>query len=591
MTTYDDARTAINSKIISGAIAHITPAKLNEVLNDIINAAEDELGVVWSAMTLSEDSDNVTIGFEDGHDGDWLYESFPADAPYANTIIGSGAKRTGDVWRATVVGAMAATKIVEGHRYEAIGQGALRHTRYVERSTVTGTLAGQWGGADLSLDPLGRYYYHDIAYNLGVTVWDPAWDFESLETNNPGIRAQIAAWFDTNPWATATTDFARNTFYGRDSGVQIIKGVRNANSGYRSGALGLFVNYCSNFGESAGHDNLFGDGNSTWGNEAGRGNQTGHNNTAGGRQSLYHFRTNSRNTGLGYRAGWGASGGDKNLYLGPYSGGHDIAVSHAGRFYVQSDASFSLLVGDLVNGKLGLGKGLLYGDLSAIDGLILRQSAAVGGAAYNSANRMLVLESSTGNTGMTIKTTNAYSGGIAFADDGDNNQGLISYDHATDIMEFRANNAAAFRLGATEATSLLPLVVPDDPYAPGWDGSTHAPTKNAVFDLAAQFRPTHVGFAIEFPDNKTYVIRLKSAIAGTITETTTKCSSGSCTATFKINGVNLGGTANAVSSSEQSRAHSSANVVAVGDDIEVTISGNSSCLDLVASILMTRTLS
>ena len=77
---------------------------------------------------------------------------------------------------------------------------------------------------------------------------------------------------------------------------------------------------------------------------------------------------------------------------------------------------------------------------------------------------------------------------------------------------------------------------------------------------------------------------LKSAHALTITETTTICTSGTATATFKINTTALGGTANSVSSSEQSQSHSSANVVAVGDDIVVTISSASSCTDASFSV-------
>jgi len=96
---------------------------------------------------------------------------------------------------------------------------------------------------------------------------------------------------------------------------------------------------------------------------------------------------------------------------------------------------------------------------------------------------------------------------------------------------------------------------------------------------------------ITVPANKSYTIRLKAATGGTITETTTKSASGTCTATFNINTTALGGTANAVSSTEQSQAHSSANVFVAGDDIVVTLSANSSCLDLAFSLKYTRALS
>lgn len=91
--------------------------------------------------------------------------------------------------------------------------------------------------------------------------------------------------------------------------------------------------------------------------------------------------------------------------------------------------------------------------------------------------------------------------------------------------------------------------------------------------------------------NGDYMVFLKMPHGGTITETTTRCTSGTATATFKINTTPLGGTANAVSTSEQSQAQASSNVFAAGDDIVITISSNSSCTNMSFMIKYTRTLS
>jgi hypothetical protein len=88
--------------------------------------------------------------------------------------------------------------------------------------------------------------------------------------------------------------------------------------------------------------------------------------------------------------------------------------------------------------------------------------------------------------------------------------------------------------------------------------------------------------------DKTYKLVVKAAHAGTITEATTISESGSCTATFKINTTALGGTANSVSSSESSQAHASSNSFSAGDDIQLTVSGNSSCLGLSFTLKYTR---
>lgn len=92
------------------------------------------------------------------------------------------------------------------------------------------------------------------------------------------------------------------------------------------------------------------------------------------------------------------------------------------------------------------------------------------------------------------------------------------------------------------------------------------------------------------PSNKDYQIVVNAAHGGTITDVTTRSASGTCTATFKINTTALGGTANSVSSTEQTQSHASANVFAAGDDIVITVSSNSSCADMSFTIKYTRTL-
>lgn len=90
--------------------------------------------------------------------------------------------------------------------------------------------------------------------------------------------------------------------------------------------------------------------------------------------------------------------------------------------------------------------------------------------------------------------------------------------------------------------------------------------------------------------DKDYRIVIKAAHGGTFTETTTRSESGTCTATFKINTTALGGTANSVSTTEQSQAHASANAFSAGDDIVITVSSNSSCEGMSFTMKYTRTL-
>lgn len=91
---------------------------------------------------------------------------------------------------------------------------------------------------------------------------------------------------------------------------------------------------------------------------------------------------------------------------------------------------------------------------------------------------------------------------------------------------------------------------------------------------------------IPVPVNSSYRIIQKATFPFSIQETTSICSSGTCTATFTKNAVAIAGTANAVSSAEQSQAHT--DTFAVGDDLGVTVSANSACLNMALNVKIRR---
>lgn len=79
-------------------------------------------------------------------------------------------------------------------------------------------------------------------------------------------------------------------------------------------------------------------------------------------------------------------------------------------------------------------------------------------------------------------------------------------------------------------------------------------------------------FLIEAPTASDYRVIVNAGTGFKITSVTTVCASGTATLTVKINTTALGGTANSVSSTEQTQPHTSANTAAVGDDIVFTFS-------------------
>ncbi len=112
-----------------------------------------------------------------------------------------------------------------------------------------------------------------------------------------------------------------------------------------------------------------------------------------------------------------------------------------------------------------------------------------------------------------------------------------------------------------------------------------------IYSGAAWARYAVVEFVaghIDTAANKDYTVVVDFPYAATITQATTQSGAGTCTATFKINATALGGTANAVSTTKQSQNHTTANALAVGDKLVMTVSANSSCTDLAYRITYTR---
>lgn len=107
-----------------------------------------------------------------------------------------------------------------------------------------------------------------------------------------------------------------------------------------------------------------------------------------------------------------------------------------------------------------------------------------------------------------------------------------------------------------------------------------------IDELAVDF----ISGLIETPADQQYILITNVPYGGIITETTTRCISGTCTATFKIGGTDLGGTANSVSTSEDVQAHASDNTFSSGNRILLVVSSNSSCSFMSFTIKFTKTL-
>ena len=129
-------------------------------------------------------------------------------------------------------------------------------------------------------------------------------------------------------------------------------------------------------------------------------------------------------------------------------------------------------------------------------------------------------------------------------------------------LETELNAASAAIAGLTDATGALQLVAVEQ----------------------AHSEP----FLIEFADNKSYTF-VSWGYPWTIDSVVTKCTAGTCTVTVSIDGVSLGGTANAASTAEQTQVHTTANTVATGQDIAITVSANAAAEGVSVTLIGRRT--
>lgn len=108
-----------------------------------------------------------------------------------------------------------------------------------------------------------------------------------------------------------------------------------------------------------------------------------------------------------------------------------------------------------------------------------------------------------------------------------------------------------------------------------------------VYWLSGEPMTLPVGFTWSFigtATDRVYTAVLKAPFAFKITSVTSKCTSGTATATVKIDTTALGGTANAVSSTEQTQPHTSANNVSADQDVTITFSSSSTPIDPIITI-------
>lgn len=267
-----------------------------------------------------------------------------------------------------------------------------------------------------------------------------------------------------------------------------------------------------------------------------------------------------------------AVGGD-SVGITPVPG----AASDQGTSAVEAtnDALLNRQLSDVI-AALGTGSSANVAVLNQIAAAIT--SDIIGGSTGTTANRVLVAKGTTGRALQAANTSLDPSTGAATFPSGGALQTGTGAGNTLLLRAYDVDGAAYTTFGTLTANN-----TPTFDLAP-------ATTKGGA-GIATTSQIEYGAWLIPFLDDGDYRVVINIPYGLTITSTTSRCTAGTATATFKINTTALGGTANAVSTSEQTQSHSSDNVMAVGDDLVITVSASSGCQNATLAFAATRVLS
>jgi len=118
-------------------------------------------------------------------------------------------------------------------------------------------------------------------------------------------------------------------------------------------------------------------------------------------------------------------------------------------------------------------------------------------------------------------------------------------------------------------------------------GNIKQSASGATTGVVKQTQPDFISVFVPKVVNGDIVLSQKLPYGVTITSSVTDCGSGTCSVRLKLDGSNVGSTANSVSTSEQEQTHSTANTGSSGQTLVATVSSNSSCLNMALQVNLT----
>ncbi|EKT4565710.1 tail fiber domain-containing protein [Pseudomonas putida] len=391
----------------------------------IFTGPEMMYDIFRTSLYLTPESYTDEIGFPGGDQGN------------LTVMISPGGKKTGKLNRCTFYGTQGPRQAIELNRCEGIGNGTLMFTQFAERATAVGTIAFQYLGCS---DP-GANNHGWWSNAGGFTPGQVGWDYQGMETRNPGIGAKIAAF---DGYATKVTDVGRSVAVGRNAfnGTVLARGCLAL--GYRAGAGCFAVENLTCLGSDVFRDGVFLSYSVGYGTFAGARWQEGSRNTVGGYNAAANTIRGSNNTLDGAFAGYDFADLNGVILIGVGAGNAIGGSSLSNVLAIGPDGYAPLISGRL--GEFAAGVNIMPAD---IRGTFHVKTATFGAdtLAHPAADDLIVENGV--NCGITVRSNSAGSSSVMFADPESPNVGGVIYDHAGDTLTLRAANNDRWRVSST----------------------------------------------------------------------------------------------------------------------------------------------
>lgn len=240
---------------------------------------------------------------------------FPATAGQYSTVFSPGAKTaTADYMvRTTIFGsANFQENDVDVDRVDGFGNAVFRRTKYAERCGGFGALALEHIGCQTFTDH--NFWFDGGGEGIAIAPGTVGWDYQGLETRNPGIGAKILTASATP--AAARTDASCLYAVGRDAFNLSIKGADSFAGGYRAGAFAFVLNRFNGIGTDVFRDGVLLVEPTGMGHRNGMKWQEGQRISLFGTYNFFDAVRGSYVVGVGYNNGAGSTDVNNSIIIG-----------------------------------------------------------------------------------------------------------------------------------------------------------------------------------------------------------------------------------------------------------------------------------